>query len=148
MSDEVPWSDYLADTITASDIKFIRDSWLASYRTSPWSGAIPNNLFTEVMGQALDQLFMRGMRVLVIRNPANPELLIGWGAYEVNSRGELTIHYLYTKAPYRKHGAARALLAAIQSRAGAERYFYTFKTPASRYFAGTFRPEIARRKNP
>jgi hypothetical protein len=141
------WTAYFSPA-AALDIKFIRDSWLASYRTSPWAGAVPNNLYQEVYTNAIDQLLARGAKLLVVRNPANKDLVIAWACFELTGRGEVVVHFAYTKPVYRRNGACRALLNAILKHANQERFFVTYKTAHTRYFKNaTFRPEIARRKD-
>jgi GNAT superfamily N-acetyltransferase len=129
------------------DMKFIRDSWLESYKTSPWAGAVPNNLYRDVYTQAIDQLLARGAKLLCIRNPTNKALLVGWVCFELTHRGEVVIHYAYVKPPYRRNGAAKALINTILAAANQTRFFYTFRTPSSKYLNGTYRPEIARRRD-
>lgn len=128
------------------DIPFVIQSWLRAYRRSPWAGVIPNNLYDQTYGETINQLFNRGLRVKVLQNAANPGLIVAWIAYEVLPRGEIVVHFLFTKPLYRKKGLAKALLADIGANDGS--FLYTFKTPAARYFrSARFKPEIGRRKD-
>lgn len=143
----VPWADYMSGNVQAADLAYVRGTWLESFYKSPWAGSVPNNLYHDVYTQAIDQLIARGSKLLLIKNPANPELLVAWVCYEITPKNEVVIHYAFTKPTYRKAGACRALLAKVMAIVGAERFFYTFRTSNSRFFtAGTFRPEIARRR--
>lgn len=144
----IDWAEHFSGNIQAADYAYIRDTWLDAFYKSPWAGCVPNNLYREVYTQAIDQLIARGSKLLVIRNPANPALLISWICYELTPKQEVVIHFAFTKPTYRKNGAAAALIAAVLSAAGTSRYFYTFRTPSARYFReGTYRPEIARRRD-
>lgn len=139
------WAE-LVQPARVPDMKFIRDSWLHSYKRSPWAGVIANNLYGDVVTQTIDQLLMRGAKLLTVRNAANPELLVAWICYEELPRGELCIHAIYTKPVYRRSGAAKALLDSVFKSTGTNRYFYTFRTANSKFLkGGTYRPEIGRR---
>ncbi len=143
---------------TPSDLKYIRDTWLSSYRTSPYAGVVPNNLYDNVYSETIDQLILRGMRFVVVANPANPALMLGWLAYEVDCatsqdltrssprRDQYVVHFIFVKPTYRRLGVASQALASVGI-SGAS-FFYTFKTSSSKYLkGGIYRPEIARRKN-
>lgn len=143
----VDWVPHIAGPRPA-DLPYIRQSWLMSYRNSPWAGAVPNNLYTEVYSQAMDQLLFRGAKLVTIRNPANPEQLVAWTCYEVTPKNDVVIHFAFCKPTYRRLGAVKALLRTVLDGSDADRFFYTFRTPNARYFPnGTFRPEIARRRD-
>lgn len=134
---------------TPKDLEYIRSTWLSSYRTSPYAGVVPNNLFDDVYGETITQLILRGMRFVVVANPADPSLLLGWLAYEVSHapppyRDEYVVHYLFVKPAYRRLGVASQALASVGI---AGPFFYTFRTSNSKFLkGGVFRPEIARRK--
>jgi ribosomal protein S18 acetylase RimI-like enzyme len=133
---------------TPADFNYVRESWLMAFRKSPWAGIIPNNAYETVMSDAVNQLLHRGAKLLMIRNPANPELVIGWTCFELTARGEVVIHFIFVKPTYRRNGAASAMLRVILGHARQERFFYTCKTGQAKFFKnGTHRPEIARRKN-
>lgn len=149
MSNEViDWSAHLTGPRPA-DIKFIRESWLASYRNSPWAGCIANNLYADAVGQTIDQLLFRGAKLLTIRNFANPELIVAWVCFEsLPKANEVVVHAIYTKPVYRKQGAAKTLLQRVLGAHNTDRFFITFRTGYSKYLKGaTYRPEIARRKS-
>lgn len=144
----VDWTPYLSGNVQPADVEYVRKTWLDAFYRSPWAGCVPNNLYEEVYTQAIDQLLARGSKLLLIRNPANPQLIVAWICYELTPRGEAVVHFLFTKPTYRKHGAANALLQAVLGACQQERFFYTFRTANARFFqAGTYRPEIARRRD-
>lgn len=130
---------------TVADEKYIRQTWISSYRNSPWAGTIPNNLFEDICTETYNQLILRGMKLLVCSNPANPTQLLGWLAYEVSSAGEVALHYAFTKPLFRQLGIISHLLSVADIDGS---FFYTHKTPSAKFFkGGKFRPEIARRRS-
>lgn len=146
-ADEQPSWEQFFSVPTPRDLEYVLDSWLAAYRTSPWAGAIPNNLYHSTYREAINQLLQRGARVLVVRNAANPELLLGWICFELTERKELVVHFAYVKPAYRRNGIYKALVGSLLKHSQQTRYFFTYRTPQSKYLTGcTFRPEISRRR--
>ena len=146
MSEEqVNWGEYIR-TPTLADERYIKQTWISSYRNSPWAGTIPNNLFDSVCAETYGQLILRGMKLRVCSNPANPEQLLGWIAFETSPNGDVVVHHAFTKPLFRQLGINSHLLAAAGVTEGAS-FFYTHKTQSSKYLkGGKYRPEIARRK--
>lgn len=141
------WASLL-EPARAADMDYIRESWIRAYRVSPWAGCIPNNLVSSVYTQAIDDLIQRGARLLTIRNPANPQQLLGFCCYEITPRREAVVHFAFVKPTFRRLGACNAMLAYVLAAVPERRFFITFRTAASKYFKNcTFRPEIARRKD-
>lgn len=126
---------------TKEDVSFVMDSWLRSFRKSPYSGVVPRNLYVQVYSECIRQLLARGARLMVACNPEAPEQILGFICYE--SPGVL--HYVYVKELYRDSGIAKSLVAY----AGLDRKTmrYTFRTFGSRWLGGVHQPEIARKKN-
>lgn len=139
------WSPHIR-VPTPSDERYIKQTWVSSYRNSPWAGTIPNNLFESVCAETYSQLILRGMSLRVCSNPANPEQLLGWLAYETSPNGDVVVHHAFTKPLFRQLGIMSQLLASAGVEEGAS-FFYTHKTQSSKYLkGGKYRPEIARRK--
>lgn len=144
--ESVDWSEYIRPP-TPSDERYIRSTWESAYRNSPWAGTIPNNLFSSVVTETINQLILRGMKLLVCSNPANPEQLLGWIAYEASPSGGVCCHAAFTKPLFRSLGVNSHLLAAAGVGPEAT-FFYTHKTQSCKYWKrGRYRPEIARRKD-
>lgn len=147
---EVDWSPFVRPA-TTSDLEYVRSTWLSAYRTSPWAGCIPNNLYDAVYSETINQLCLRGTRILVVANPAAPEQLLSWLAYEMPTtqasqlpQGTPVVHFCFTKPTYRRLGCTSQLLA---SAGVVGSFLLTFRTPNSRFLKGAvFRPEVARRK--
>lgn len=145
------WVPYLRAPIPA-DLGYIRSTWLSSYRTSPYAGVVPNNLYDDVYSATIDQLILRGLQFVVVANPAAPELLIGWLAFEPGPTGSQlpastpVVLFGFVKPTYRRLGVMSQLLASIGIR-GSTSFFYVFRTACSKYFrGGKYRPEIGRRR--
>lgn len=131
------------------------DSWLKAYRKSKWAGVIPNNLYTPVMSNAIQQLIKRGARIMLAVNAdydPPPGVakhyehhILGWLCYEYTSDAQPVTHFAFVKPGYRRNGIACALMRA----AGFEpysRFYYTFRTDmSSKFKAARYCPEIARR---
>lgn len=107
----------------ADDIRFIFDSWLRSWRKSPWAGVIPNNLYFPLTRGTIEQLVARGATFTVACLAADPERILGWICHE-QSGPEAVVHYLYVKDPYLSLGIGDALIARIP---GNKPGFYTFR---------------------
>ena len=125
---------------------FVLETWLTSFRKSPWAGVVPNDLYKPVYLNAIKQLLDRGAMVLCAVNPDKPDHILGWICFERTSDSVPVVHYVFVKPLYRKRGVAKSLFASAGIDPTA-RFFYTFKTPAARYFpGGRFEPAIARRQ--
>lgn len=128
------------------------ESWLGTYRRSPWAGVLPNNRYHLWMTEAIHQLLDRGAKALAVVSPEQPDHFLGYVVYETCRTGEPVVHYLFVRDLYRgdnageDHNLGQKLLeaAGIDWR---QKFFYTFKTTYSRKFpAGVYCPEVARRK--
>lgn len=84
-----------------ADIPFILDSWMKSWRNSPWAGTIPNNRYFETQRDCIEQLIARGMEVIVATHEPTGRIL-GYIAYEQtqDTPARTVVHYLYVKDAY------------------------------------------------
>lgn len=105
------------------DISFIFDSWLRSWRKSPWAGVVPNNVYFPLTRSVIEQLVARGAEFKVACLADNPDLILGWICHELTGP-DAVVHYVYTKDPYLSLGIGEALVAAIP---GNKPGFYTFR---------------------
>ena len=129
----------------ANDETFLLDSWLNAYRASPWAGAVPNNKYFDVYGDAIKELLTRGSKVLVACNPDNSSQILGWVCYELSARGDKVVHFVYVKDVFRKLGIANSLIGAAGINPKG-RFYYTYKTKMSKVFKlAAHEPAIARR---
>ena len=100
------------DTPTADEMALVYSSWCESYRKSPWAGCIPNNLYHQVQRACIHSLLVRGARIAVALAPRVPGIfegrrVVGWICWEPVIE---VVHYFYTKADFRHHGVASALI--------------------------------------
>jgi GNAT superfamily N-acetyltransferase len=116
------------------DLDRILREWLSSFRSSPWAGVIPNNLYRKVYAETIRQLLSRGARIDVACYAEKPEIIVGFICYEMTPRDKI-LHYAFIRSDYRGNGIARALM----NNAGFlpnQPYVYTFRTRESGYFSG------------
>lgn len=137
--------------VNSDDISFIFDSWLRSWRKSPWAGVIPNNLYFPLTRSTIEQLVARGAEFKVACLASDPERILGWICHE-QTGPDAVVHYCYVKDPYLNLGIGDALVSAIP---GNKPGFYTFRyrqvtdacPSGSRENPGwRHAPEIARRR--
>lgn len=130
------------------DVNFVKDSWLKSFRDSPWAGVVPNNLYTDTTNEAIEQLLARGAKVEVVSAAHDDNKILAWCCSEPVING-VAVHYVYVKDPYRRKGLASALLERARGKAECERprCLYTFRTRPAQYFRDWQHcPEVARRR--
>lgn len=127
------------------EVEFVMDSLAKSYRSSPWAGVVPNNLWFPVCRAAVTGLLERGAMVTVARAAGR---VLGYVIHE-HKGPDVVLHMVYVKDPFRRTGLARRLLTRCGAY-GAERVFYTFKTRSAplvlKGLRSTYAPEIARRR--
>jgi hypothetical protein len=129
-----------------ADLPRLFESWVGTYRNSPWAGTVPNTHYRETQMSTIEHLLGRGSKILVASNAERPEQVVGWICFEDSSRGDRVVHYLFTNAPFTKRGVATALLAAAEVPSN---FTYTHRTPGSACWPrAKHNPGIARRKNP
>ena len=99
--------------VTKTDMAFVADSFLESFRTSHAAGLIAMDDWRIVMTRQLGLLFARpGVDVHVAHHPTEAVAdLYGWAAVERSQPVPLVL-YVYVKQPYRRMGIAKALLGA------------------------------------
>lgn len=133
------------------DMSFVFDSWLKSWRTSKYSGVVPNNLYFDTYRSTIENVIGRGSSIVVATAQNNEDHILGWACFETTPDGRAVVHYLYVKDPYLKFGIPDKLLEYLE---GDKPGFYTFNYPqvtdALKYrWPGVkwgWAPEIARRK--
>lgn len=129
-----------------TDIPFVVDSWVASYRNAHAAGMISMENWAVVMIPEVYKVISRpGVKVLVAYHPDEPKESDAYGyavvehgmRYPVRERvGRRTekrmveaegpvVHYVYVKQLYRRMGIARALL---ESADVSDQFIYSCKT--------------------
>lgn len=107
---------------TGDDLPFIYATWLESYRyDSNFGKSHRNNIFFEDYRKVVD-LLLQESDVFVACDQDDPHVIYGYLARE----GCQTLHYAFTKGPFRRWGIASAL---YEHAFGTTRpVFYTHKT--------------------
>lgn len=141
-------------------MRFIRHSWVESYRNSHYAGMIPMEDYFKAYHSVITKIFGRdGATLLVAFNPLHPSQIFGFCCYETGFALPL-IHYVYVKDDFRrlptkddtfKEGIATMLLQESGTNPK-EPFYYTFKTGAwakltkrhSPFSGGVFRPQLGR----
>lgn len=82
------------------DLSYVYDTWLNTWRGSPWAGVIPNHLYFDVQRSTIAGLLGRGAEVRVAHFGPSPDLIQGWVCFEIDKSGVSVLHYLYTRDPY------------------------------------------------
>ncbi len=106
--------DFEITTVAADEMPFIYDAWIKSFRVSPWAGCVRNDQFESVQRATIQGILSRGALIHVALAPRvegvfTERRVMGFICTEP---GLETLHYLYVKSDYRKHGIGKALLAA------------------------------------
>lgn len=138
------------------DYHLVLDSWIKTYKSSPYAGSIAANLFHPAQRDTIEQLISRGAKIVCAVADNDRDQVLGWVAYEMSLVGTPVVHYVYVKgakAPdtkafvFRGRGLGRALLK--QATHGG-RFIYTFRTrdgdALARDGMGIHVPQIARRE--
>lgn len=135
-------------SVTSADTPFIFETWLNSWRKSPWAGCIPNNLYYPLQRTAIEQIVGRGAEIKVACRAADPSHILGWVCSEVDRSGICVLHYLYVKEAYLPFAIGEKL---VESCAGTKPGIYTYRyrqvSDACDFQKGWRHvPEAARRK--
>lgn len=85
---------------TPDDIPLIMNSWLNSWKKSPWAGIVRNNHYYDQTRGVIEELVGRGATFEVACRASAPARILGWICREITDAGEAVVHYLYVKEPY------------------------------------------------
>lgn len=107
---------------TGNDLPFIYATWLESYRyDSNFGKSHRNTIFFEDYRKVVD-LLLSTSQVFVAVAENDPDIIYGY----LVSEGNQTLHYVFTKGPFRRWGIADALFDhAFKNKSPVE---YTHKT--------------------
>jgi len=125
-----------------SDMAFIYDSWLRSFKHAHAAGPIPMEIYWDVYKKALDIIMARpGVLIIVAYHPGlSPESkadIHGWSCIEKLDGETPVVHYIHVKKERRGSGIARMMLAEAGIDVESELY-YTFKSRAGGQLAKAF----------
>lgn len=98
------------------DRALIIDSWLKSYRSSPWAKQLPDWVYWSRFGHVgLVEHLVATSRIIVACLPEDNAFIYGWAAVGRQLEGELlALHYVFTKQTFRKQGFAGLLLSQVE----------------------------------
>lgn len=118
------------DVPTPDEFSLVIDSWVRSFRKSPWAGCVPNHLWDQVMRTSIAELLNRALVIVAVKELEDGTRRVM--GYSVAEPGVL--HWLYVKDDYRRLGIGKALLEVTTH--GWDQFVYTHKTRASARFLG------------
>ena len=91
---------------TADDLRFVRDSWFESFRRGGYAPEVGFDLFSEGQRLLIAHLTETPMKPVVVAYATKtPDEILSWVCFDRS-----TVHFIYTKAAYRKMGLAANLL--------------------------------------
>lgn len=86
--------------VRSEDVALITNSWLTSYRDSCHVWGVPDRSYYWCEHKILEKLIPRSA-VVVACLEEDPNVILGWVAYEIAEGGVMVIHYMYVKKPFR-----------------------------------------------
>lgn len=108
------------------DKNFILNSWLTSYYVQEQRyslrGLTKGVFMTDHRAAVVDALNRSTVYCAADRH--DPSHIYGWVCVEPDGEGELALHYVYVKLPYRHMGICKALLS---HSLGSQRFTFTHK---------------------
>ena len=112
---------------TTSDVPFITNSWLESYRDRGWANRhVPNRVYFLYHHRIIEKLWKApGVTWMVACLPSDTTFILGWLCGEMTNAGPV-LHFVYVKASNRRMGVATHLVEAFRD--GAPRGFITHLT--------------------
>jgi hypothetical protein len=93
-----------------SDLNFIYNSWLESYKESP-DNPIKGNAYYSYQKMLIVSILRRA-QVSILCNPDDLDQIFGWCVYEI-TEDCIIVHWLHIKYSFRKLGFARYIIDSI-----------------------------------
>jgi hypothetical protein len=142
------------------DMRFVRHSWVESFRTSHYAGLVPMDAYFKLYHKITKDLMEReDSFVMVAYNPSHESQIFGFVAYERGFSLPL-VNYIYVKEDFRelptKDGSFNEGLATLLLKAAGvdpkAPFYYTFKTGVWAWLSkregpfsgGIYKPLLAR----
>jgi hypothetical protein len=98
-----------------SDIPFIFNSWLKSYRDSPAVKNVPNTVYYAEHHKVIEEvLASKSLMILVACNKEDQDQICGYIVAELTPELSV-IHWLYCKHTFRKLGIAKLLESSLMN---------------------------------
>lgn len=132
-------------TVKLSDLKYITNSWLESYRRAPAVTAVPNKSYYRFQHLLIEHL-IPDSRIIVAAGKSEPDRIYGWLVSEYTAP-TLTLHYVYVRLEARNYGLGSALITeafrqASQQRTKPNQVIWTHQTQSGRRFMESFGPRL------
>jgi GNAT superfamily N-acetyltransferase len=121
---------------TVEDGRFIANSWLQSFQPSYHVKRMSSDVYYNNHRAILARLVDRGS-VMVAADPQDPWTIWGWSCHERDGC-ILTVHYVYTKHPFRGLKVGSALVRDMIDD-GVDHVFWTHDTKSARDFVAGLR---------
>ena len=90
-----------------SDLGFVTDAWLRSYREGNFG--VPHDEFFETQRRVIKALF-RQSKVALAVDPSDADQIFGFIVWQPRSEGKCLLHWAFTKHAFRRFGVFRHLL--------------------------------------
>ena len=97
--------------LTEEDYPFLYNSWLKSYRFSPFAERITNTIYFEDHHKLIEKI-IDNSKTLIACNPSDPSQLYGY-IVAGEEEGVLVVHFVYVKHTFRNMGIGKTLLDAM-----------------------------------
>lgn len=96
------------------DTNFILNSWLKSFRNSPFAQNIAPYIYYTVQKRIIEDC-IRNHDIRVICVADDSSHIVGYACFSEIADGLVNIDYIYIKSPYRRFGLAKELVKDIRS---------------------------------
>jgi GNAT superfamily N-acetyltransferase len=116
--------------IQETDLPFVFNSWLKSYRNSKEGKLLKNDQYFLEQKNRIEAL-LEWSKVVVASDPEDEWHVFGY-AVATQVQGTSILHYVYVKQPFRKLGIGKALVNAV-SEPNAPAVFTTHPTSSGRF---------------
>jgi len=133
----------LARDMEESDISFVSNAWLKSYRGAHFCAGCPNELYYIQHHTLIKDIWERS-NITILCDEMDGDQIYGFICYEVGEHlgGEIGIlHYVYVKHLFRSLGLAKGLLEDVQNQTGIKYWFASHSTSKLKHLAKDFKIE-------
>jgi hypothetical protein len=110
-----------------TDIPFISNSWVKSFRNGAFVRGIPNELYYRYHRRIVSELLQKSL-VAVLCERQDEDQIVGYVVAERSEEGALLVHYVYVKHDFRKTGFAKSMIDMLIEAENPIAVFYTHKT--------------------
>lgn len=113
------------------DVPFIFNSWLKSYRDAGAVTGIANETYYKEHHDVIERILMApGAQALIVCNKEHPEQIYAYLVGTIDAQSA-TIHWLYTKHPFRRLHMARTLFDTFNAMHPNRTVYFSHRTKAA-----------------